>query len=196
MGKIPPTRRQFLIGSLTGASSLWLATHWPAILAAHEHARQAAESGQPAKFDFFSPQQAAEIEAMAAQIIPTDDTPGAREARVIYFIDRALTTFDRNQQTLYIQGLNHLLAKTSELIPNAAKFSNLSTAQQVQVLSALEKTPFFAEVRLHTIMGFLANPEYGGNHDQIGWKLIGFTDEHSFQPPFGYYDQDSEKSRP
>jgi gluconate 2-dehydrogenase gamma chain len=195
MGKPAGTRRHFLIGSLTGASSMWLGTHWPAILEAHEHAQRAAESGEPPKLEFFSTEQAAEIEAMAAQIIPTDETPGAREARVIYFIDRALTTFDRDQQALYIQGLKDLPAKTRELFTNAAKFSDLAAPQQIQVLTAIEETDFFKYVRLHTIMGFLANPEYGGNHDQIGWKLIGFTDEHSFQPPFGFYDQEAEKSR-
>jgi hypothetical protein len=40
-----------------------------------------------------SAEQAAEIEAAARRIIPTDDTLGAREARVIYFIDRTLATF-------------------------------------------------------------------------------------------------------
>ncbi|PYT19675.1 MAG: hypothetical protein DMG57_44565 [Acidobacteria bacterium] len=34
------------------------------------------------------------IAAIANQIIPSNDGPGAREAGVIYFIDRALSTFD------------------------------------------------------------------------------------------------------
>ena len=38
---------------------------------------------------------AAEIEAIAARIIPSDATPGAREAGVVYFIDRALSTRPR-----------------------------------------------------------------------------------------------------
>jgi hypothetical protein len=33
-------------------------------------------------------------------------------------------------------------------------------------------------------------PAYGGNRDGVGWKLIGFEDEHVFHPPFGYYDRD------
>ena len=56
------------------------------------------------RFGFFTPEQALEVEAMAAQIIPTDETPGAREARVINFIDRALTTFAKNNQAAYTQG--------------------------------------------------------------------------------------------
>jgi gluconate 2-dehydrogenase gamma chain len=187
------TRRQFLIGSLTGASAVWLSTRWPAILAAHEHARQAAHNDSPAGFEFFTPEQATEVEAMAAQIIPTDETPGAREARVIYFIDRALATFESDQQELYAQGVRDLQAKTRELFPNAAQFSELTAPQQIHVLTSIEETHFFFYLRLHTVMGFLANPEYGGNHDRIGWKTIGFTGEFAYQPPFGYYDAEEMK---
>lgn len=180
--------------SISGLSSIWLATHWPGILAAQEHAHSVAESGRPATFGFFSAEQAAEIESVAAQIIPTDDSPGAREAGTIYFIDRALTTFDQDKQAAYTQGLKDLRAKTRELFPDADKFSALSAAQQIRVLTAMEKAPFFALVRLHTIVGFFANPEYGGNHDKIGWNLIGFEDKFSWEPPFGYYDREYKKS--
>lgn len=182
------SRRSFLAGSAAGLGSAWIAANWSAILEAQEHAKRAATSGSAAKFEFFSPEQAAEVESVAAQIIPTDDTPGAREAGAVYFIDRALTTFDRERQAVYMQGLGELEAKTRELFPNATKFSGLSAAQQIQVLKAIEKTPFFAQIRTHTITGFLANPEYGGNRDEIGWKLIGFEGKFHYQPPFGYYD--------
>jgi gluconate 2-dehydrogenase gamma chain len=182
------SRRSFLAGSAAGLGSAWIAANWSAILEAQEHAKRAATSGSAAKLEFFSPEQAAEVESVAAQIIPTDDTPGAREAGAVYFIDRALTTFDRERQAVYTQGLGELQAKTRELFPNATKFSGLSAAQQIQALKAIEKTPFFAQIRTHTITGFLANPEYGGNRDEIGWKLIGFEGKFHYQPPFGYYD--------
>lgn len=127
---------------------------------------------------------------MASQIIPSGATPGAREARVIYFIDRALAGFDREKQALYKEGLADLQKKTAELRSSAEAFSQLSTPQQTELLKSIEKTEFFEQVRLHTIMGFLANPEYGGNRDRIGWKLIGFEDRFFYQPPFGFYDRD------
>jgi gluconate 2-dehydrogenase gamma chain len=188
------SRRSVLAGSVAGLSSIWLATHWPGILAAQEHAHAVAESGRPATLGFFSPDQAAEIESVAAQIIPKDDTPGAREAGTIYFIDRALTTFDQDKQAAYTQGLKDLRAKTHELFPNADKFSELNPAQQVQVLAAIEKTAFFGLVRLHTIVGFFANPEYGGNQEKIGWNLIGFEDKFAWEPPFGHYDREYKQS--
>src|ERR1700733_409458 len=98
------SRRSFLAGSATGLSSVWLASQWPAILAAQEHAHAVARSGKPGKLGFFSAELAAEVESVAAQIIPTDDTRGAREAGCPYFIDRALPTFDRDQQPVYTQG--------------------------------------------------------------------------------------------
>jgi len=189
------SRRQFLLGSVSGLSSAWLALRWPAILAAQEHAQRAAASGQPAKFQFFPPEEAVEIEAVAAQVIPSDDTPGAREARVIYFIDHVLATFDRDKQPAYTQGLKDLRRRTQELFSSANRFSSLIPAQQIQLLSAIEKTDFFELVRLHTIMGYLSRPEYGGNHDQAGWKLIGFEDQMTYDPPFGYYDSEYNKGR-
>lgn len=189
-----PSRRSVLAGTVSGLSSIWLATHWPGILAAKEHAHTLAKVGRPAAFAFFSRDQAIEVESVAAQIIPKDDTPGAREAGTIYFIDRILTTFEQDKQAVYTEGLNELRAKTNELFPSAEKFSSLNSDQQVQVLTAIEKSAFFTQVRLHTIVGFFANPEYGGNEDKIGWSLIGFEDRFDWQPPFGHYDRDNKQS--
>jgi gluconate 2-dehydrogenase gamma chain len=184
------SRRLFLIQSLTGVSSAWLALRLPDILSAQEHAHHAAQSAEPVKLEFFTPEQAAEVEAIAAQIIPTDDTPGAREARVIYFIDRALTTFDKDKQNQYVKGLKELQAKQRKLFKNSTTFSTLTSDQQIKLLKAIEKSPFFETVRTQTIMGFFADPSYGGNYDNIGWKLIGFEDKFYFKPPFGYYDRE------
>lgn len=125
---------------------------------------------------------------MTAQIIPTDETPGAREARVVHFIDRALVTFEKNRQADYVRGLADLQRQTTQLFPAVSRFSALTAAQQIQVLSAMENTPFFNLVRTHTISGFFASPIHGGNADKIGWKLVSYDDSLHFTPPFGYYD--------
>ena len=39
-----------------------------------------------------------------------------------------------------------------------------------------------------TLAGLLALPSYGGNENKAGWKLVGFVDQHAWQPPFGHYD--------
>jgi hypothetical protein len=189
------SRRSFLVDSATGLNAAWITANFSGILAAQEHARRAGESGQLPQLGFFTAAQAAEIEAMAAQIIPTDATPGAREARCLYFIDKALTTFARKSQAVYIQGLQELQAKTEQLYPSAGKFSGLTSEQQIRTLTEMEKTPFFNLVRTHTIIGFFARPVHGGNHDEIGWKLIGYDGSLNHKPPFGYYDAQPQPRR-
>src|SRR5947209_808138 len=190
------SRRQFLISSACGVSATWVALHWPAILSAHHHAQAAAASQEPTALQFLSAEQATEVEAMSAQIIPTDDTPGAREAHIVYFVDRALMTFDRNRQPDYTQGLAQLQAKTQSMFPGTEKFSQLRPKQQIHLLTAIQHTKFFELIRIHTIMGCFANPEYAGNYNKVGWKLIGFEDNFYYQPPFGYYDAKYSKAMP
>ena len=189
------SRREFLVSSLSGLSAAWVAANYSGIIAAQDYVLEAAQSGQPVKFAFFSPDQATEVEAMAAQIIPTDSTPGAREAHVINFIDRALTTFEKDRQNDYVQGLKELEAQTAKTVPGATKFSALTSDQQIQVLTAMERTPFFNLVRTHTITGFFASPIHGGNYNKAGWKLVNYDDSLNFKPPFGYYDAQPQPRR-
>jgi gluconate 2-dehydrogenase gamma chain len=182
------SRRSFLIDSVAGLGGVWVAANYPGILEAEDHVLRAAELGQADKFVFFTPEQALEVEEMAAQIIPTDQTPGAREAHVVAFIDRALVTFDSERQADYTQGLEDLAAQARQSFPSAGKFSDLTFDQQIQVLTEIERTPFFNLVRTHTITGFFASPVHGGNHDKIGWQLLGYDDSLNHEAPFGYYD--------
>lgn len=127
---------------------------------------------------FFTPEQAREVEAIAAQIIPADDLgPGAREAGVVRFIDLVLATHEKEKQRDYVDGLKAL-----------GPFASLTATEQVEKLRSIEKTSFFNVVREHTLNGFFSHPKYGGNVDRAGWKLLGFEDHHVFRPPFGYYD--------
>ena len=182
------SRRSFLAASFTGLNAAWVAASYPGILAAQNYVRKATEGGQLPPLAALTEAQAAEVDAMAAQIIPSGSSPGAREAHCVYFIDRALSTFDKKKQQAYVQGLQDLQAKTEQLYPNAGKFSALTPDQQIKTLTEIEKTPFFEMVRVHTILGFLSRPEHGGNYEKAGWKLIGYDDSLNFKSPFGYYD--------
>ena len=187
------SRRVFLIRSLTGVSAGWLLSRMPQIVEAQEHMHKVAQAEAPTTFQFFSPEQAAEVEAIAARIIPTDDTPGAREAHVIYFIDRAMSTFDKEKQPLYVAGLRQLSIRRKAMFPSSPTFAALKPAQQDRLLKRLEKGKFFQAVRTHTVMGFFAEPKYGGNYELAGWKLIGFQDQFYYKPPFGYYDAEAKR---
>jgi len=185
------SRRSFMAGSVAGVFSAWIAD-WHGVAAAAAYAQQAAQHsalpGRPVKFGVLTVEQAAELDAIVSQIIPTDETPGAHEAGVVYFIDRSLATFASPSRPIYTQGFGELQAKAQAMFPSSGKFSALSSAQQIQLLSAIETTPFFKTVRDHTVIGMFASPQHGGNYQKAGWTLIGFEDTLSFKPPFGYYD--------
>jgi gluconate 2-dehydrogenase gamma chain len=107
---------------------------------------------------------------------------------VIYFIDRALATFAASDRPAFVEGLKELQKQARKRFGKSKRFSNLSSEQQTEVLKAIEKSSFFELVRTMTILGMFSNPEYGGNHNQIGWKLLGFEDQFHFKSPFGFYD--------
>ncbi len=197
-------RRHFLqtMGGIAGAA--WLNVQWPLIAAAAQHAHEAVKSTRPIRFDALTPAEAIEVTAIAARIIPTDADPGATEAGVVYFIDRALKTFSSGDLPVYKAGLAEMNATTNELFPGIKLFSAASTEQQDRVLGEIsseqkvhegsrrggprQSAVFFPLIWGHTLMGFLADPEAGGNFDYVGWKVIGRDPAHTFSPPFGYYD--------
>src|SRR5262249_52645563 len=162
---------------------------WTEVAHAIDQAHAAAASATPPKISFLTAAEAADIEAVAAQIVPTDDSPGAREAGVVYFIDRALATFFSQLAGDYRAQLAEFQAACRRRHP-ATSFASLTSEQQIAYLKEVDQTPFFNTTRLLTLLGMFALPSYGGNRNGVGWKLIGFEDAHVFHPPFGYYDRD------
>lgn len=204
-------RRDFLLRSCSSLTAIWVSSHWPSLCSAATHARLAVQAPETAKLSFFTPAQAVEIDAITARIIPTTDTPGAREAGVVYFIDRALTTFAVDQQKDYNEGLPELEARAHEMFPSVDKFSSATPEQQDEVLHSYDEAGakpsrrpfrglggknFFETVRTHTIVGFLLDPDAGGDPKGVGWTVIGRDREHMFHSPFGYYDKDYAGWRP
>jgi hypothetical protein len=59
----------------------------------HSHERASSPSRYGIR-QFFTEEDAADVESITALILPEDETPGARKPGVIHFIDRALATFD------------------------------------------------------------------------------------------------------
>ncbi|MBV8551855.1 MAG: gluconate 2-dehydrogenase subunit 3 family protein [Acidobacteriaceae bacterium] len=145
------------------------------------------------RFAYFDPATAGEIEAIADTIIPGDETPGAREAGVIWFIDGALAGYDKDQREIYRKGLADTERKRADLFPGSQSIAGLTSEQRITLLKAVEDTGFFVAVRRHTILGFFGHPKYGGNRHSAASRLLGIETATHFQPPFGYYDQELEK---
>ena len=181
---------------------------------------------------FFDDHQRAVVEAAMARIIPTDETPGAREAGTVDFIDRYLSGIDYiyalpdgsgfeklegRRAAAWQQRVDQARAKYAAgiaeldrlcLEQHQAQFVDLDAERQDEMLRRIERagspeaerawrdTPaiayggpvepalqqtsaeadmdFFNLLVTHTRQGFLADPIYGGNKDQVGWQVIGF----------------------
>ena len=147
----------------------------------------------PYRFAALTAAQAADIEAIAMRIIPSDGTPGAKEAGVIHFIDKALSTFAAERKAPVLAGLGDLNKRARTKWPGTTSFAALPPARQDELLKLIQDSDFFGEIRQATVIGMFANPSYGGNQNQVGWKLLGFQSHGLYQPPFGYYDAEARK---
>lgn len=181
------SRREF-VGTLGSLGAVWLLADLKDRSDALAHAAHMVTQAQPG-LTYFTREQAAEIEAITARIIPTDDTPGAKEAGVVYFIDKAMTGFAKPMEPVFIEGLKKLPTDVGAKVRGQTRFSALTPAQQDEVLKSIEKTPFFGTLRFATIVGMFSLPSYGGNRDWIGWKLLGQESAMEFKAPFSWYDQ-------
>jgi len=188
------TRRDALrtISAVAGVAAL----DWTEVARASHDAHQAAQTAGPIEYTTLSPADAADVEALTSQIVPSDDTPGAREAGVTYFIDRAMGSFFAHWRPGFMAGLAQFQAAVRAAHPQAASFAALAAEQQIAFLHTVDTTPFFEQARLLTMCGMFTNPSYGGNRDKAGWSLLGFEDRHIFEAPFGYYDRPGNEGAP
>jgi gluconate 2-dehydrogenase gamma chain len=171
------SRREFIARSAAYGGALWLSLSMP-----RPRALAAAQaSTEPA---VLLPGQWKTLAAMSARILPPDDAPGAVEAGCVNFIDKALANEDAAMRPDYTQGLEAV--DHCARARHAKSFAELTAAEQDALLVALQDgaapewtasmsaADFFELVRVYTVMGFLADPEHGGNRDYAGWKLLGY----------------------
>ena len=127
---------------------------------------------------FFSRTEYPTVRELAALIIPTDETPGAREARVEEWIDFILSQSDAPRQTVYRQGMTFLEDLCRER--HAKPFEELSTGERTAILRSIsDEVPeteenraglaLFRALKHDTIVGFytseigLKELDYKGN---------------------------------
>ena len=182
-GNTGSTRRSFLSQASGAIGSGWIASQWPLFLAAASAACSRRDGGEP--FANLDESLGLTLEAIAEQIIPADESPGARDAGVVWFIDQLIGSTGSGMRSVLEAGVADLDVRAGA----GRKFVELPFDEQTMVVKAIETSPFFATMRFLTVSGMFVMPEHGGNRGKAGWKLIGFADRHSWQPPFGYYDE-------
>jgi gluconate 2-dehydrogenase gamma chain len=180
-------RRSFLVESAGLAGAGWLALHTPMLLAAGTAAHDQRVAG--GAWANMSPREAEAFAAVADQIIPPDDLPGAAEIGVVHFIDQALGGFMSGESGMLREGLADLDRRALAAFPDSGGFAGLPFDQQTEILRGVDTAPFFKQMIFLTHCGMFALPSWGGNRDLAGWALLGFDSRHAWQPPFGFYDE-------
>ena len=117
--------------------------------------------------EVFSPEEGRIVEALCDQIIPADDAAGAKQAGVLYYIDRQLAGPLKRFQLRY-----------HDRLPAFRTLPDLPFDEQTAFLRNLkgDAESFFQLVIDHTMQGFYGSPAHGGNRDEASWKMLGVQD--------------------
>lgn len=146
----------------------------------------AAPPAMPVRREAFETLTASEadlLDAVVDRLIPADALgPGARDARVVHYIDRALGGALAASRQTYAAGLASLDRYSQSL--RGTHFLELSNSDKDSVLIDVEagsatgfaggSAQFFRTVLTHTRQGMFGDPYYGGNANFIGWDLLGY----------------------
>ncbi|MGO9113849.1 MAG: gluconate 2-dehydrogenase subunit 3 family protein [Thermoguttaceae bacterium] len=143
-------------------------------------------SGRPPRWRFLTDAEASLLDSVCAQIIPTDQDPGAKEAGCVTFIDRQLVGAHQRFAVKYRAGLASLAAMCQAL--HSKSFEELSSEEQIKLLEKLEtgqvpkehwkivsSAEFFQLVCDHSMQGFYGSPRHGGNKDYVSYRMLGLA---------------------
>jgi gluconate 2-dehydrogenase gamma chain len=122
------------------------------------------------------------LEALSETILPaSEDGPGAAEAKVAGYLERALARRSARDRARIENGL--------ELVDSMARqchgkpFGDCDGEERSDVLKQLGRVPhrivrgFFSTLVGLVIEGFLCDPAHGGNHAGAGWLAVGYSPE-------------------
>ncbi len=164
-------RREFLqCAAVLTAGSAVLPSSW--VMSDEQKTCIAAQANyiDRSKTNFFTPEQRATVAAIAEQIIPATDTPGATEAGTGKFIELMVSDwFSEEERTLFMDGLTQLETQA------AGSFASLDSDTQLSLLEQLEEqagdttwynmgnvtrmwddsAPFICQIKELTVLGFM-----------------------------------------
>jgi gluconate 2-dehydrogenase gamma chain len=183
------TRRDILKGA--GAVAAAATTGGAGILAVTDSDLADAVQNRSSAFreplETLTAQEADLLDLIVARLIPSDALgPGAREARAVRYIDRALNGALAGSRDAYRSGLAAFDRYCQ--MSRGKPFAQLTAIEQDSVLIDMEtgaatgsgagfagsSAQFFALMLNHTRQGTFGDPYYGGNADFVGWDLLGY----------------------
>ena len=181
------TRRKFIgiITSFSVLSSLFPSNYLLSVWALDDKNPSKSQKLLKGKFKFFSPYQATVIEEVTSLIIPSDNSPGAREAGIVFAIDNSISE-NKRLQTIYQKGIEWLDFKAKELTGRDS-YLDLNQDERIEILKIADQyrsslsrraiapavdrenligNQFFKDVVRRTIDIFYTS--------DLGWKVVGY----------------------
>jgi len=155
-----------------GAANAW-AEDGPLAAAIHHHMEAAAQQpAVPAHQQFFQRREFSAVERLADLMLPSDGTPGAKDAAVAGFLDFYLAASPESAQKQFRKGLQELNAVA--LAKLGRPFPDLSETQQAQLLEAAwppgstgDLAAFLQNMRRLTVFAFYTS--------KVGVQELGYA---------------------
>lgn len=121
------------------------------------------------------------LQALSETLLPADDGPGAAEAKVAEYLERALDRRSAPSRARIESGLEIVDATARQHY--GKPFADCAGDERADVLQRLGQVPhrivrsFLSTLVGLAIEGFLCDPSHGGNHAGAGWLAIGYFPE-------------------
>ena len=180
------TRRKFIhiVTSFSVLSSFFPSNYLFSLWAEEKENPLSSQKLLKDKFEFFTPYQATVVEQVTALIIPSDDSPGAREAGVVFEIDKTIV---KNQmlKNSYAKGIEalHLMAKQ---LAGKDSFLDLNQDEMMEILNmAYASESLSSSGGVSNLYGTMLPGILLINHliretieifytSDAGWKVVGY----------------------
>jgi len=178
---IDPSRRDLLKGASLFSVAAVSSAASSKLIAADQPLNNFPNPVAQEALEVLTAREAETLEEICDCLIPADEHgPGARHARAVHYIDRALASHNREDRDHYLISLTAI--DDYSLSTRRKLFHQLPRDVQNSILLALQedKVPgcspgssgFFNLVRSQTIDGTFCDPYYGGNQNFVGWDLL------------------------
>lgn len=141
----------------------------------------AMQSAGANSYRFLSKEQAQTVKAIAAQLVPEDEFPGAGGPVAVDYIDGVLAgAYGKFYKTRYVEGLKATDAISQKNFQR--DFSALNGEQQIGILKKLESgegvgdsgKQFFQLILLHTFEAYYGGAHHDASGENASWKMLGF----------------------
>ncbi len=144
----------------------------------------------PQKLNILTQDEAEMLELIAERIFPKTNTSGAVEIGAVNYIDLALAGDYAPLLPLYRLGIRAVnryarskFGRTFRSLSDELKDAVLVAFEAGSISEFKNAAEFFETVRCHVLEGVFCEPQYGGNKDMMGWRIVGFPGQQ-----FGYAD--------